>query len=60
MTLAELESKLQNLKKAHAKKIDKLQTKREEISIKINNAQKDYQQESKEIKTKMQQILKDL
>ena len=60
MTLAELESKLQNLKKAHAKKIDKLQTKREEISIKINNAQKDYQQESKDIKTKMQQILKDL
>ena len=60
MTLAELESKLQNLKKAHAKKIDKLQTKREEISIKIFNQQKDYQQESKEIKTKMQQILKDL
>ena len=60
MTLAELESKLQNLKKAHAKKIDKLQTKREEISIKINNAQKDYQQESKAIKADILNYIKSL
>ena len=60
MTLSELESKLQNLKKAHAKKLDKLMTKREEIRMKIFNQQKDYEKESKEIKAKMQQILKDL
>ena len=60
MSLAKLEQKLIKIRKAKQKKQDDLIKKRDEINAILKDLEQDYQQESKEIKTKMQQILKDL
>ena len=60
MSLSKLEQKLIKIRKAKQKKQDDLIKKRDEINAILKDLEQDYQQESKEIKTKMQQILKDL
>lgn len=60
MSLSKLEQKLIKIRKAKQKKQDDLIKKRDEINAILKDIEQDYQQESKEIKTKMQQILKDL